>query len=1691
MGPAKLKEFGLDPEKIGPKIELLKTKLKRKSMASANCQKTRRIIIHDDISDIEMESASPVIKLFELARRKYEQNEITETKIVLHELVKIIGMTSLSTSPINSVDDLDTINEIKGKSQVELEKTELLLINYIKKLGGDIDEVLKQLSIRKIKVQKKSLPTSNSLKSENSLELPTRRRPSAARPSRESDYPVGTEFSDFGSDCGQEITQQIMETNQEIVTVIPTEFEHAIQKMEIENEDSKGINSLPPAESVIAAQAVDENMSQIFEDIQNTNETRPELMVNINYSDFVILENIEDIDNEHYESSMIYRDKINASIEDFTENEIFNGAEMEMVEPENIEECLSKIGSKENIASSKSFNQSFFPETPFSLLGHQDLRDENKSYDSSTLLKYESKFDFMQEDKPLQIEKPLIEKNLIKDKFVETQEEFNLSDSQNFSKPNHESLMSLKYESDFELPQELKSQQIDETLVEEENTFELNTEYSQGLLNYESSTYLKYESDFEFSNEVLSQQVDAPLIEEENLIETLTSVEFEFPLPTDIKNTSGHESNSSSNAELEQISNAEVPLEEEEDWASESKITNSTTQSALISVDINLEKIERTSENSSSQISTKQALDKSEILSESHDNFEDQPGFAEPLHYVSNNNFQDKADTKIDSDSQELPTISRFEIQMQHNYSNEIDFSNIVNFIQPDLNLQLIGDSNDISVDFSQDTHATADIEMESPEQVARAQSIEDSSVIFGSPLESKIIKDANSVQILNGNASQSAGALESSIVEVSTQDLSFQKKSSLKNSLNDLGFKKSVTFSEKNLVNPTNTESQNFQLFYNERFEAPKQNVQNVSNSSQFGSLDYADEIEISNDINHESQQSDNEYSEKLELNYETDAADLNKSTDKINIDQLDLDLKAQQNQNVISNPAEIETSLKSNNFCSELDEKLDDGLSGKKESKLSSLEFEDFNYEDTLFSNSAVDIQYSNESLNYGDDFEESGESQPNHQHDDPESKKDELLGYLIDEKKSESDLTLAPTAQNAIKVKPSLLKSATEITILKSDPELSFADEKLKASKQSLVHHSVSILRNLDQAYTSNQSLQSKSINGSTLQINGRTISISSDGSDSLFRASVASGDKNLLMKAIVRRASFQNSSGPEISITKRKSIQFQAPANIEFEDLNDGVYQRPSKAILSRKQSARSPLALMVSREADFENDEKADQKIIDSSQNESAAENYFEPKTSQTHTSSTSSLNIPSHIKSIPGFSSMRSSTHKLKSKDDENVGFINSSSEPEYSKQIKKSEINMTALLVSLLSLDSKRENGDGIDDNIDSERIVSIDDPPTKFSFQNQVVGNSASPRESILSRTSKIENYTPMQLSKVSSDHTMTVLEQAMSDVYKDEETHPEVSSNDCNIAPVIEGSDDMKNLMQSLMRLNEYQSASIASGKNNQEWELTADDQLQLHDSYSSLKQNTSMSVKNGFDSLEIKDTGIISTELKPNENGSTTSATEIKQLQSEKNELKFKTPSLDGSNIETTNISSNTRTSNILAPILDGLEADTILDKPPRSILEQALHDVSQPTRAKSESENPGVSTFSNKNEENATNMEILMQSLMKLNDSRKSSLNSQPEECKNELNLPLTRQYAELYSENAKKILFDEMQNIDTDNSDGIVNAGSLDLQSSSPKIYSQIESELDLQYLQMSKLDLKNEKGVELSVCFFLFESKL
>ncbi|ORY46438.1 hypothetical protein BCR33DRAFT_849157, partial [Rhizoclosmatium globosum] len=157
------------PRQSHPENRTPQSKTETKSTSS-----TRPIPPHDDVSEIELESGSPVLKLFGLARRHYEKNDIGTR-----------NFDSEGSQSLNNVEVLEGVQQMAG---VPLEATELLLVGYIKNLVA---------MWRRNKQQQ--IPI-----------IDHGPRPSSARPTRDSEFPIGSEFSDFGSEAGYEVTAQFM-----------------------------------------------------------------------------------------------------------------------------------------------------------------------------------------------------------------------------------------------------------------------------------------------------------------------------------------------------------------------------------------------------------------------------------------------------------------------------------------------------------------------------------------------------------------------------------------------------------------------------------------------------------------------------------------------------------------------------------------------------------------------------------------------------------------------------------------------------------------------------------------------------------------------------------------------------------------------------------------------------------------------------------------------------------------------------------------------------------------------------------------------------------------------------------------------------------------------------------------------------------------------------------------------------------------------------------------------------------------------------------------------------------------------------------------------------------------------------------------------------------------------------------------
>ncbi|KAJ3236569.1 hypothetical protein HDU81_010665 [Chytriomyces hyalinus] len=221
MSARRLREYGLDPNKVIPQLHHIKSKAKLKRVAPSVIE-AKKAEVHDDLSEMEMEAEkmSPALKLFEMAKNHYEKRDVNATKMLLHELVRIVGGMPPSVSPVNSSEELDMTQEISSLSSVPLENSEIMLIGYIKKLGGNVDKILKQIEASKRSTS--CAPTTSNIQTKiGRLSAPVisgKMRPSTARPSREAEYPIGSEFSDFGSDCGYEVTSQIMAVKEDLVS---------------------------------------------------------------------------------------------------------------------------------------------------------------------------------------------------------------------------------------------------------------------------------------------------------------------------------------------------------------------------------------------------------------------------------------------------------------------------------------------------------------------------------------------------------------------------------------------------------------------------------------------------------------------------------------------------------------------------------------------------------------------------------------------------------------------------------------------------------------------------------------------------------------------------------------------------------------------------------------------------------------------------------------------------------------------------------------------------------------------------------------------------------------------------------------------------------------------------------------------------------------------------------------------------------------------------------------------------------------------------------------------------------------------------------------------------------------------------------------------------------------------------------
>ncbi|KAJ3397131.1 hypothetical protein HDU80_009674, partial [Chytriomyces hyalinus] len=276
MSAKRLREYGLDPNKVIPQSHQFKSKEKLKRVAPSVIA-AKKAEVHDDLSEMEMEAErmSPVLKLFEMARKQYEKRDLNATKLLLHELVRVVGGMPPPISPSQSLDELNITQDIKSLTSVPLDSSEIMLIGYIKQLGGNVDKVIKQIEAKKGLVG--SAPTSSKLKTTigrlSAPSVSTKLRPSTARPSRDAEYPIGSEFSDFGSDCGYEVTAQIMAANEDLVS-------KAIRKANVLEERDENVRNseaekktavtetidIPANESDQSTNAYDADAEEKFED---------------------------------------------------------------------------------------------------------------------------------------------------------------------------------------------------------------------------------------------------------------------------------------------------------------------------------------------------------------------------------------------------------------------------------------------------------------------------------------------------------------------------------------------------------------------------------------------------------------------------------------------------------------------------------------------------------------------------------------------------------------------------------------------------------------------------------------------------------------------------------------------------------------------------------------------------------------------------------------------------------------------------------------------------------------------------------------------------------------------------------------------------------------------------------------------------------------------------------------------------------------------------------------------------------------------------------------------------------------------------------------------------------------------------------------------------------------------------------
>ncbi|KAJ3102257.1 hypothetical protein HDU97_000693 [Phlyctochytrium planicorne] len=118
----------------------------------------------------------------------------------------------------------ETVDKLILQSGLELRRSEKFLLYNIQKLGGNVQDVLDHIEARKSSYatpksrfgsktaapqQKVEDGTEQTASSKNlSADRPT--RPKSARPTRNSAFPVASDFSDFGSDCGAESDTELL-----------------------------------------------------------------------------------------------------------------------------------------------------------------------------------------------------------------------------------------------------------------------------------------------------------------------------------------------------------------------------------------------------------------------------------------------------------------------------------------------------------------------------------------------------------------------------------------------------------------------------------------------------------------------------------------------------------------------------------------------------------------------------------------------------------------------------------------------------------------------------------------------------------------------------------------------------------------------------------------------------------------------------------------------------------------------------------------------------------------------------------------------------------------------------------------------------------------------------------------------------------------------------------------------------------------------------------------------------------------------------------------------------------------------------------------------------------------------------------------------------------------------------------------